>query len=667
MNSNTVVGLSLGLGLGGCLLALFIGAIIFYLGCCDIEPSSLEGAEAAPIEIGGIPLRSKAPNLTAEEVALRETAIRRYKRRLRREALEKKKEENRLRREAERKKHQKHASLPTNTASTSSPPPPPPSASSLSSGQTPSSLAAAHGKRNENRNRGGSGGEAAPTVADSGGPRHVNSRSNDDTSITVNQVRSPISLHQDHNHHNRNANEEDVDQRSIERLSNGAFTDSASEDMESFVSSDTWLTASTDVYGRAAYEAELERRVSCGFSSRCSSFYGDGHRSGRSEGGFAWTREGSIAEVGGAGGSCSSSVVGGVDGSGGGTRRRRNRQKTFERKRRKGLHAVQHGGRDGATAPGQDFTKWEISYDPFSGKGDDLEHDERIIEVEVEAVTTEEGGGRCCSGLGTNATTVVTGSPRKNQNRKSTGREGNEQEGEERRAGRETAGEEENPALPEIMPVYYSAGVAHATTEMEGEARMMTVHYGSRWDASQRSLDQSSTKRGAAGGLRSENIISGVAASFGGSHPPISPSSPFSSTNHEISVVSNSERAEEDRGMTSLPISSSASYPRGAREPRAASPLLSPAFARGNRDKEVGRHTPVRSTGETGVSTGTFTSSSLLPPPPPSAPPPHHRDNHYDPTRWTGGRVEENLAISGFFLSHPHLASPPPPPVSHEG
>lgn len=94
VSTGVILGLSLGLGIGGCSLACAIGFLLFYCGCCDRFARN-DDENAEEVQIGGIPLGSKAPKLTDEQKAIRETAIRRYKRRLRREALESRREAKR--------------------------------------------------------------------------------------------------------------------------------------------------------------------------------------------------------------------------------------------------------------------------------------------------------------------------------------------------------------------------------------------------------------------------------------------------------------------------------------------------------------------------------------------------------------------------------------------
>lgn len=94
VSKSVILGLSLGLGIGGCCVVCAIVFLLFFCGFCDsIGRSENESEEET--QIGGIPLGSKPPKLTDEQKAIRETAIRRYKRRLRREALASRREARR--------------------------------------------------------------------------------------------------------------------------------------------------------------------------------------------------------------------------------------------------------------------------------------------------------------------------------------------------------------------------------------------------------------------------------------------------------------------------------------------------------------------------------------------------------------------------------------------
>lgn len=319
MNTNTVVGLSLGLGLGGCFLALLIGGLIFYFGCCDTE-SSREGAEESSVEVGGIPLRSKAPKLSPEELELRETAIRRYKRRLRREALEKRREEARLKKEALKEAASLSAQVlvPTLLQSKENYPP-----SSDTKKQK-------EGETNVATNN-------VPSTADN-------------QSALFHEMGGAAALHS-------------IEDRTLE----------SEEDSESQVSCDTSITASTDAYGRAVYEAERETGFSRGISSRCSSFVSEGFNSFRLDSAAMRKRESFSVDP-------HSSVQGGGN-------QNRSHQRTMERKRRQRLHAEQFS----TAAMAQHFSNWEGTYDPFdevSMEGADT----RMMDVDVEERQAEREG-----------------------------------------------------------------------------------------------------------------------------------------------------------------------------------------------------------------------------------------------------------------------------------
>lgn len=302
-------------------MALLIGGLIFYLGCCDAEPSGVEGAEESPIEVGGIPLRSKAPKLSPEEMELRETAIRRYKRRLRREAAEKRREEARMKQKAlkEAASLSAHILVPTLLQSTET---------------------------------------YAPN---SGTKNHEEGGTNAATNDVLSSAGNHSALFREMG---GSAAHECVEDRTL----------GSEEDSESLVSCDTAITASTDAYGRAAYEAEREAGFSRGMSSRCSSFVSEGFTSSRPDNSAMWKRESLSVDP-------HSSV------QGGGGNQNRSHQRTMERKRRERLHAEQFS----TAAIAQHFSSWEVTFDPFDEINME-EVDTRTVEMDIEERQEEREG-----------------------------------------------------------------------------------------------------------------------------------------------------------------------------------------------------------------------------------------------------------------------------------
>lgn len=562
-----VVGLSLGLGFGGCILALLIGLLIFYLGCCDIEPSSLGEDENAQIEIGGIPLRSKAPNLTSEEIELRETTIRRYKRRLRREALEKRREEARLRREARRQQAAIAGGAPHASASTEA-----------------LSLLPPHVE--------GGVGDTQNAVDQGVGSTAYSATRKEDTTFHTPIIVNPVGAA-------ASSTLDGGEGRRPRAPSSAEGFSEKSEELESVVSSDTCFTASTDVYGRAAYEAELERRMSFGLSSCHSSFYGDAQSRARSEVSILWRRDSTTEEP-------APCIAGGGSGSPS-HRHGRMSQKTIERKKRQLLHARQHD----EAALAQHFTKWEITYDPFEENERMDEPSERVLEMEVEERGMEEEHRRG-GGPSTLHTSVAT------RRRESANSRSPEVVNEDRAVGASHTRE------PTFSGVGSASGTRTTNTREDRNHLPLPLHPTGEDHSPGADL---------------------IAPSGSSEHAdaPMMPRSPFSSERHPMHQDLTSEWTPEGV-LAELGTTGDL-----RRVPAGATPLLS----RDAEGRSVGRNErpyPVSTMPVSGLSS-----------PHPSRSPANPSESHYDPTRWTDGRVAQNMAISGFFLSHPTTVLPPSP------
>lgn len=88
LSTGALVGVITGISVGCCFIAAGVALLLCRLGMCDEDIATNE-----TVQLGGIPLDSKVPKLTDEEKEIKETALRRYRRRLRREAQQQRRAE----------------------------------------------------------------------------------------------------------------------------------------------------------------------------------------------------------------------------------------------------------------------------------------------------------------------------------------------------------------------------------------------------------------------------------------------------------------------------------------------------------------------------------------------------------------------------------------------